>query len=241
MVADKVLQHRELGFKVVGFIDDFPGVPRGTTFVIAPLALVVDALGAPERRPTVLFVRGPADIGPALRTAVGPEAVGAEAVGAGVVASRHDLLAGERAAPLVAAVGQGFGVALGAAAAYAILAVVAVVALDAQRRARELAYLRTLGLSEGQAVALTFVEHAPPALLALGIGVVLGLGLAWLLEPGLGLAAFIDPGTPVHLQVDWTAVVAMGLSMLVVVGILVLANAWLARRLDPAQALRIGD
>jgi hypothetical protein len=26
-----------------------------------------------------------------------------------------------------------------------------------------------------------------------------------------------------------------------VVGILVLVNAWLARRLDPAQALRIGD
>ena len=33
----------------------------------------------------------------------------------------------------------------------------------------------------------------------------------------------------------------MGVSMLVVVGILVLVNAWLARRLDPAQALRIGD
>lgn len=223
-----------LTFSVVGFLEDFPGVARGTTFLIAPLAPVVDALGEAERRPTVLFVRGPAAIGEALRAAVGPEAGGG-------VTSRHDLLAGERAAPLVAAVGQGFAVALGAAAVYAVLAVVAVVALDAQRRARELAYLRTLGLSERQAVALTFVEHAPPALLALGIGLVLGLGLAWLLEPGLGLAAFIDPGTPVRLQVDWNAVAAMSLSMLVVVGILVLANAWLARRLDPAQALRIGD
>ena len=222
-----------LTLSVAGFIDDLPGVPRGTTFVVAPLAPVVDVLGA-RARPTVLFVRGPADIGAPLRDSVGADA-------AGGVTSRHDLLASERAAPLVAAVGQGFGVALGAAAAYAILAVVAVVTLDAQRRARELAYLRTLGLSEGQAVALTFVEHAPPALLALGIGVVLGLGLAWLLEPGLGLAAFIDPGTPVRLHVDWSAVAAMGLSMLVVVGILVAANAWLARRLDPAQALRIGD
>ena len=91
-----------------------------------------------------------------------------------------------------------------------MLAVVAVVALEAQRRARELAFLRTLGLSEGQAIALAFVEHAPPALLALGIGILLGLGLAWLLEPGLGLAAFIDPGTPVQLQVEWTAVVGDG-------------------------------
>ena len=62
-----------------------------------------------------------------------------------------------------------------------------------------------------------------------------------MLEPGLGLAAFIDPGTPVQLQVEWTAVVAMGLAMLTVVGILVLLNAWLARRLDPGQALRIGE
>ncbi len=225
---------RPLALSVVGFIDDFPAVPRGTTFVVAPLALVIDALGAPERRPTTLFVRGPAEVGTALRDSVA-------STPSDVVASRPDLLAGERAAPLVAAVGQGFGVALAAAAVYAVLAVVAVVALDARRRARELAYLRTLGLSEGQAVALTFVEHAPPALAALGIGVGLGLGLAWLLEPGLGLAAFIDPGTPVRLQVEWIAVAALGVSMLVVVGILVLANAWLARRLDPAQALRIGD
>ena len=74
---------------------------------------------------------------------------------------------------------------LAAAVVYALLAIVAVVALDAQRRARELAYLRTLGLSERQAFTLTVVEHAPPVLLALAIGVGLGLGLAWLLEPGL--------------------------------------------------------
>ena len=145
----------------------------------------------------MLLVRGPADIGASLRAAMTSPSVGA-------VVSRHEQLAAERSAPLVAAVGQGFVVALGAAALYAVLAVVAVVALEAQRRARELAFLRTLGLSEGQAISLAFVEHAPPALLALAIGILLGLGLAWLLEPGLGLAAFIDPGTPVRLQVDWT-------------------------------------
>ena len=125
---------------------------------------------------------------------------------------------------------------------YAALAVVAVVALHAQRRAREVAFLRTLGLTErpGRSPS-TFVEHGLPVILALGIGIVLGLGLAWLLEPGLDLAAFSDPGTPVRLQVDWAAVAAMALSMLTVVGILVALNAWLARRLDPGQALRIGE
>ncbi len=223
-----------LTLSVVGFLDTFPGVPRGTAFVVAPMDPVVDALRAGDPRPTLLFVRGPASLGASLRAAVSDASVGA-------VASRHEQLAAERSAPLVAAVGQGFVVALGAAAVYAVLAVVAVVALEAQRRARELAYLRTLGLSEGQAIALAFVEHAPPAILALGIGILLGLGLAWLLEPGLGLAAFIDPGTPVRLQIEWAAVAAMALSMLTVVGILVALNAWLARRLDPGQALRIGE
>ncbi len=234
-VFRRSIEEQPLTLSVVGFIDDFPGVPRGAAFVIAPLAPVVAALGAPEPRPTVLFVRGPAGIGPSLRAAM------SAAPSVGVVASRHEQLAAERSAPLVAAVGQGFIVALVAAAVYAVLAIVAVVALETRRRARELAYLRTLGLSEGQAIALAFVEHTPPALLALGIGIALGLGLAWLLEPGLGLAAFIDPGTPVQLQVEWMAVVALGVSMLIVVGILVVLNAWLARRLDPGQALRIGE
>ena len=225
---------RPLTLTVVGFLDAFPGVPRGTAFVVAPQAPIADVLSPADQRPTVLLVRGPADIGASLRAAMTSPSVGA-------VPSRHEQLAAERSAPLVAAVGQGFVVALGAAALYAVLAVVAVVALEAQRRARELAFLRTLGLSEGQAISLAFVEHAPPALLALAIGILLGLGLAWLLEPGLGLAAFIDPGTPVQLQVEWTAVAAMALAMLTVVGILVLLNAWLARRLDPGQALRIGE
>ncbi len=221
-------------FMVVDLINEFPGVRRGSTFIVAPLAPVVAARDGPALRPSVLFVRGPADIGPSLRAAAGEPAVVQ-------LTSRHERLATERAAPLVAAVGQGFGVALAAAAAYALLAVVAVVALEAQRRARELAYLRTLGLSEGQAFALTVVEQAPPVLLALAVGVGLGLGLAWLLEPGLGLAAFIAPGAPVLLEIDWVTVTAVGVSVVIVVGLLVVTSAWLARRLEPGRALRMGE
>jgi putative ABC transport system permease protein len=221
-------------FIVVEFMDEFPGVRRGSTFIVASLGPVVAAREGPSLRPSVQFVRGPAEIGPALRAAAGEPSVVQ-------VTSRHERLAAEQGAPLVAAVGQGFGVALAAAVVYALLAIVAVVALDAQRRARELAYLRTLGLSERQAFTLTVVEHAPPVLLALAIGVGLGLGLAWLLEPGLGLAAFIAPGAPVLLEVDWPAVAVVGLSAVVVVGLLVTTSAWLARRLDPGQALRMGD
>ena len=151
-----------LTLSVVGFLDDFPGVPRGTPFVIAPIDPVVDVLGA--RRPAAdRTVRARPR-----RHRREPARCDERSPSVGAVASRHEQLAAERSAPLVAAVGQGFVVALGAAAVYAVLAVVAVVALETRRRARELAYLRTLGLSEGQGIALAFVEHAPPALLALG-------------------------------------------------------------------------
>ena len=151
------------------------------------------------------------------------------------------MLAAQRDAPLVGAIGRGFELAVVAAAVYAALAIVAAVTLDAQRRARELAYLRTLGLTSGQSVSLTFVEHAPPAVLALGVGIALGLGVAWLVAPGLGLAAFIGPAASVSLQVDWIAVAAIAATVLIVIGVTVAASSWLARRFEPAQALRIGD
>ena len=64
------------------------------------------------------------------------------------MASRYERYATMHDAPLVAAVIGGFAVALLVAGAYAALAVIAVVILHAQRRARELAFLRTLGLTE---------------------------------------------------------------------------------------------
>ncbi len=155
--------------------------------------------------------------------------------------SRHESFAALHDAPLVLAVGSGFLVALAVAAAYAALAVVAIVALDAQRRARELGFLRTLGLTDRQLVGLTVVEHAPPVVLALGIGVALGLGVAWLLEPGLELAIFIDPAAPVVLSVDWPSIGAVVVAVVVVVAAAVGASSWAAHRLNPAEALRMGD
>jgi putative ABC transport system permease protein len=187
----------------------------------------------PALRPTILYVRGPAAIGPALRAAFEDAPV--------EVRSRQAELGALRGSPLVTAVGQGFAVALAAAAVYAALAIVAVITLDADRRARELAFLRTLGLTDRQAFELMFVEHGPPAVVALVVGIALGLGIAWLLEPGLGLGAFIGPSAPVRLTVEWAAVVTIALSVLVVVLAMVALSAWLARRLDAARALRIGE
>ncbi len=217
---------------VAGVADDLPGLPRAAPFVLAPFQSVAAGWDGPALRPTVLYVRGSDAIAADLRAVVD---------GSAKVTSRHESLAAQRGAPLVGAIGRGFGIAVVAAGTYAALAIAAVVFLEGQRRARELAYLRTLGLTGGQSVSLTFVEHAPPTLVALAVGVVLGLGVAWLLEPGLGLGAFIGPAAPVRLQVDWTVVAAIAGIVLAAIVVMVTASSWLARRLEPSKALRIGD
>lgn len=226
---------RPVAFVIAGIRDTFPGIRRGATFVVASLEAVAAAHDAGRVRPTILFARGPAEVGPRI------EALLADTAAIETHVSRHATFAALHDAPLVLAVGSGFLVALGVAAAYAALAVVAIVALDAQRRARELGFLRTLGLTDRQLVGLTVVEHAPPVVLALAIGVALGLGIAWLLEPGLDLAVFIDPSAPVTLSVDWPSIGAVVLAVVVVVVAAVGASSWAAHRLNPAEALRMGD
>lgn len=227
------IRERPVSVTVVGFQDDVPGLPRGVPFIVASLASTASGWAGPPVDPDVLFVRGPASAETGLREAFADPSV--------ELTSRHATLAAQRAAPLVSAIGAGFGLAVAAAAVYAALAIMAAITLDAQRRARELAYLRTLGLTSRQSVWLTFVEHAPPTLLALGVGIALGLGVAWLLAPGLGIGAFIGPAAVVRLQVDWLAVASIAAIVLVAIVVMVGASSWLARRLDPGQALRIGD
>jgi putative ABC transport system permease protein len=226
------VRQQAISVTVVGIAEALPGLPRGAPFILAPLPSVLAGWTGPELRPTTLFIRGPATIEEELRAAAGPTVE---------LTSRHAVLAAQRAAPLVGAISRGFGIAVVAAAVYAALAILAVIVLDAQRRARELAYLRTLGLTPGQSVMLTFVEHAPPTVLALAVGVALGLGVAWLLEPGLGLGAFIGPAAAIRLEVDWFAIAAIAAIVLGVVVLTVAGSSWLARRLSPTQALRIGD
>ena len=227
------IAERPISFVVADIVDTLPGQPPGTPFLLAPLGSIRASEAGAQLHASVLLVRGGPDTEASLRTALGDLPVR--------ITSRHALLDSMRAAPLVDAVRRGFGVAVIAAGVYAALAIVAVLTLDAGRRARELAFLRTLGLTSGQSVSLTFVEHGPPTLLALLVGLGLGLGVAWLLEPGLGLGAFIGPDAVVRLQIDWQSIAAIAALVLVAIVLMVLVSSWSARRLDASRALRIGD
>jgi putative ABC transport system permease protein len=232
---DIVLSSKRVRAVVVASADAFPGVPAGQPFVIAPRSWIVAAVGEGIARPTTLLVGG----GPEARAAI--ESTVHRQSASAVITSRHTQYASMHDAPLVAGVVAGFGVSLVAALAYAMLAVVATVILDAQRRAREIGFLRTLGVTDRQVAALTLVEHGVPVIVALAVGTTLGLVVAWLLEPGLGLGAFIGPGAVVRLGVSWPAVATVALVVVVVVLAGVLGSAWLARRLDLGRVLRIGE
>lgn len=232
---DLVLSSKRVRAVVVASADAFPGVPTGQPFVVAPRAWIVAAVGEGIARPTALLVGGGPQARAAIETTVHRQSASA------VVTSRHTQYASMHDAPLVAGVVAGFGASLVAALAYAMLAVVATVILDAQRRAREIGFLRTLGVTDRQVAALTLVEHGVPVVVALAVGTVLGIVVAWLLEPGLGLDAFIGPDATVRLGVSWPAVAGVAVVVVVVVFAGVLGSAWLARRLDLGRVLRIGE
>jgi putative ABC transport system permease protein len=221
-------------YRVDGLAAGFPGLPAGSSFAVVPLQSLASIV-AGGVRPTVEFVRGGASIGPALAAAIAEQSASA------TVDSRHERYAAMHDAPFVSGVVAGFGLTLGIAVVYAALAVIAVVLLNAQRRSRDIGFLRTLGVTDPQVAGLSVVEHGLPVLVAVVVGTVLGLGVAWLLEPGLGLAAFIGPGAVVDLQVDWASVVGVALVVVAVVVVAMVASAWLARRLDLGRVMRIGE
>jgi putative ABC transport system permease protein len=117
----------------------------------------------------------------------------------------------------------------------------AALTLSAAARTRDLAFLRTLGLTARQSLQLTVMEHGPPVLIALVPGVALGVAVAVLLAPALGLAAFAGSERDLALTVDWWSVAIMSGALLIVVSTAIALSTWAARRSQATDALRIGD
>ena len=84
-----------------------------------------------------------------------------EASGPARIISRHGVYAALHDSPLEGVVVTGYAVALLVAAIYMALAIVGAMVLSAAGRTRDLAYLRTLGVSGRQALGLTVMEHGP--------------------------------------------------------------------------------
>lgn len=213
----------------------FPGLPGESIFAIVPFDALEAAYANETLQPNLLLVRGSAEAGTGLETLVRDQ------LPLGRIESRHAAFAELQQAPLVAIVANGFRGALLAAAIYLALAVLSALTLSAAARTRDLAFLRTLGMSARQALQLTIVEHGPPVLIALVPGVVLGVGVAYLLAPSLGLSAFAGTERAVALTVDWAGVALLSGALLAVVAAAIGLSTLVARRARSADALRIGE
>jgi hypothetical protein len=127
------------------------------------------------------------------------------------------------------------------AGAYAAAVIVLALLLTARSRLRDLAYLRALGLSPRQAVAVTAAELAPPFIVAIAAGTALGLALAYIVEPGLDLGALAAGGRDVAVRLDPLAPFVLLVALLLVAAAAVWATGAVIRRTNLGRSLRIGE
>jgi putative ABC transport system permease protein len=120
------------------------------------------------------------------------------------------------------------------------LTVIGSLVVSAARRTRDLAYLRTLGVTSSQALALTLIESVPPVVLALLPGVALGIGIALVCLPGLGLASFVA-ARDVPSFVDWPGLGILVFALIALVTAAVGGATWLSRRAGFVNAMRLED
>jgi putative ABC transport system permease protein len=127
------------------------------------------------------------------------------------------------------------------AGAYAAFVICLALLLTARSRLQDLAYLRALGLSRRQAVAVTASELAPPLVVALVVGSILGAGIAYLVSPGLDLSALAAGRGEASVRLDPFAPVLLALALLAVSAAAVWATATVMRRMDLSRSLRMGE
>jgi putative ABC transport system permease protein len=220
-------------FRVVERRDTFAGVDPRLPFAIVPFDQVKAAAGH-FVTPELFWLRGRPGLVDALNAAVD------EHRGNARIVAREDAYANLHDAPLVRVIATGYALSVVLAGLYMAFTIVGSMVLSAARRTRDHAFLRTLGVSSAQRMALTLMEHAPPVLLGLLPGVLLGVGIAMLVEPGLGLATFVG-NVHVPLFVDWAGLGVMIAALVATVAVAVLGGSWLASRARVADALRIGE
>jgi FtsX-like permease family len=132
------------------------------------------------------------------------------------------------------------GAGIAVAGGYAVLALLLAPLLTARYRVRDIAYLRALGLSRRDVLRLAVVELGLPVAAAVVVGIVLGVALAYLVEPGLDLSA-LAAGEPAGLRpaVLGPALFILGLALVTLAVTALVAAA--AGRVSLARVLRMGE
>ena len=207
-----------------------PGGPGDRPFVARSATRPWPARRRGPIRPSVLFVRGDATLRAGVAMRRPRRTRGADFAPRPLAA---------RDAPFVAGVAGGFGLALAVALVYATLAVVAV-SCSTPSGGRASSLPADARPDRPQAAGLTAVEHGLPILVAVVVGVALGLGVAAARTGSRSRGVHRVPDATVRLE-------STGRRSAVVAAVVwsswspVARSSWLAGRLELGPALRIGD
>jgi putative ABC transport system permease protein len=222
---------RELRLRPAGQLAGVAGAPAGSQFVVVPSW----AFGAAPPQPTVLAIDGPRLDAAALATAVRRAVPGAQ------ITLRSRSLAAISGAPLPHGGFVSFAQSAAAAGAFGLLTLFLMLVLSARSREMTLARLVTMGLDPGQSRRITAVETLPTIGVAVVGGTVCALALVPLVGPAVDLAAFTGGPVTVPLHADPLALGAVAGGLLLLTGVTLAIQDWLARRRGASSALRVGE
>ncbi|NNF11423.1 MAG: FtsX-like permease family protein [Acidimicrobiia bacterium] len=221
---------RRTTFVVSSIRDDFPSMDTEEPFVVASLASL-NAAGS-GLRPTDAFLRGAAGADSIIEDSL--------VIGSNLI-SRRQLFAAADDDPFSAGLRRAFTGAAALAIGFALLAAFSGPAMAAANRRAFLGYLRTMGLSRRQALALAAIEYLVPVMLATAAGMVLGIGSAVVFQPGIRIESFSGGALPAAVLVDPGSILTLGATL--VGGAVLAAGVYglVGRRAELGGILRVGD
>ena len=222
-------------FTVAAIRATFPTLDAGTAWIVAARQNLAAATPEGAMPATEVFVRADPAAGPTIAKAL-QDRLPAQ----GYVASRFDVSDGLRDAPDYVAVVFGLAAASLVTAAYGALAIFLALLLAGAEQSRESAHLRILGLSRGENLALSAIEHGPASLLVSAAGVALGAGLFAFLQSGLGLGGLVGGDIDVGLPIETVWVAAIFVAIGVIVALAVVIETVAESIISPTAALRKG-
>lgn len=158
-----------------------------------------------------------------------------------VVETPAELSAEIRESPAVVGLQIALLVAIIVAAILTAIAVILTSIVNGRARDRLLTMLKTLGLARRQARAIAAWEVGPIAVTALVAGTLLGLALPFVVLGSVDVRPFVGGGLQPQVAIEPLVLLAVASGFSFVVAVAVLAAVFVARQINPAVALRMGE
>jgi putative ABC transport system permease protein len=234
-VVKVVLLSRETSLRVEDVRDSFPGIEPGTTFAVVDRSLLASAQPRLDLTADERYVSAPSTSAEAFAAAVYADSRGTRVLSQALMIDRI------RSDPVVTMVRDVMLIAVLLSVALAVAAVACGLALGSSERTRDLGYLTAVGLSGGQATAITATEQLPAALVAIVAGAVVGRAVAAFVLPALNLVPLTGTGIATRVSVPWGSVTLVSAVLLGTVAAAAGVYSYYAGGVDLAGVFRRGD